>query len=176
MSYTEEELITQLKHRDAKAFSYLYDNYSAALYGVIKRVLNADDESNDILQEVFVKIWNNMALYDSSRGKLFTWMLNVARNAAIDKLRSRDFQKERMTVALEAQSVRANQPTDYTPVDHLGMNNVLNSLQEDQQKIIDLAYFKGYTQEEIADTLGMPLGSVKTKIRTTLIQLRQRLQ
>lgn len=175
MSYTEEELITQLKHRDAKAFSYLYDNYSAALYGVIKRVLNAEDESNDTLQEVFVKIWNNMGLYDSSRGKLFTWMLNIARNAAIDKTRSADFRKEKMTVAMENQSARAWQPTDYTPVDHLGMNHVLDALNPDQKRIIDLAYFKGYTQEEIADTLGMPLGSVKTKIRNTLILLRQKL-
>jgi len=175
MSYTEEELITQLKHRDAKAFSYLYDNYSAALYGVIKRVLNTEDESNDTLQEVFVKIWNNMGLYDSSRGKLFTWMLNIARNAAIDKTRSADFRKEKMTVAIENQSVRTSQPTDYTPVDHLGMNHVLDALNPDQKRIIDLAYFKGYTQEEIADTLGMPLGSVKTKIRNTLILLRQKL-
>src|SRR5690606_15875723 len=111
--------------------------------------------------------------YDSSKGKLFTWMLNVARNTAIDKLRSKEFKKERMTVTLDNNASKSTYETDYTRVDHLGLNNVLNKLKEDQQQLLDLAYFKGYTQEEIAQTMGMPIGSVKTKIRNTLIYLRE---
>ena len=89
LKYTEEELLNLLKNKDGNAFSYLYDNYSAALYGVILRILKQDEgAAEDILQDAFMKIWSKMAMYDASKGTLFTWMLNIARNSAIDALRT----------------------------------------------------------------------------------------
>ena len=91
--YTEIELTTLLKQRDQSAFSYLYDHYSAALLSVIGGIIVETEQSNDVLQEVFVKIWKQIESYDSSKGRLFTWMLNVARNASIDFIRSKGDRK-----------------------------------------------------------------------------------
>ncbi|MHB1921376.1 MAG: RNA polymerase sigma factor [Chitinophagaceae bacterium] len=171
--YPESDLIVQLKSKDEQAFSYLYDHYSAALYGVIMKIVNLEETSQDILQEVFVKIWRNMESYDPAKGKLFTWMLNVARNTAIDTLRSKSFKNDKKIQELGDNVHSHNLSQSVTlKVDHLGLKKVLESLKEEQRIIIDLAYFKGYTQEEIAKELDMPLGTVKTRIRKALMQLR----
>jgi len=90
-SYTETELVGLLQQRSEKAFSYLHDNYSSALYGIVHSIITDQETANDVLQEVFVTIWRKIELYDASKGRLFTWMLNIARNASIDKLRSKGF-------------------------------------------------------------------------------------
>ena len=92
--YTEEELVFLLKKQDQQAFSYLYDNYAAALNGVIFRMVEDKNLAEDILQEAFVKIWNNFASYDTSKGRLFTWMLNLTKNLTIDTLRSKGYKKQ----------------------------------------------------------------------------------
>lgn len=92
--YSELELINLLKLKDSQAFSYLYDNYSSAIWGVIYRMTENSESSEDILQEAFIKIWNNLDNYDSSKGKLFTWMLNITRNLTIDNLRSKNYKKQ----------------------------------------------------------------------------------
>ncbi|HNP49634.1 MAG TPA: sigma-70 family RNA polymerase sigma factor, partial [Bacteroidia bacterium] len=88
---TEEELIRLLSNREEKGIEILYDNYSAALYGVIHRIVQQDEIAEDVLQETFLKIWNNFGQYDSAKGRLFSWMINIARNASIDKVRSKEF-------------------------------------------------------------------------------------
>ena len=172
-TYPEGDLVIQLKSKDEQAFSYLYDHYSAALYGVIMKIVNLEETSQDILQEVFIKIWRNIESYDSSKGKLFTWMLNVARNTAIDTLRSKSFKNDKKIQELGDNVHSHNLNQSFTlKVDHLGLKKVLESLKEEQRIIIDLAYFKGFTQEEIAKELDMPLGTVKTRIRKALLQLK----
>lgn len=89
IKYTEEELISLLKERDQNAFSYLYDNYSKALFGIIYNIVGNTEEAEDILQIVFLKIWNSFSTYDKSKGRLYTWMLNITRNSAIDYVRSK---------------------------------------------------------------------------------------
>ena len=91
--YSEEELIYLLKNRDQPAFSYLYDNYSGALFGIIYKMLEDRELAEDVLQEAFVKIWNNFSNYDSLKGRLFTWMLNITRNLTIDTVRSKGIQE-----------------------------------------------------------------------------------
>ena len=88
-SYTEQELISLLKSRDNRAFGYLYDNYSAALFGIITQIVGDMELANDVLQEVFINVWRKIETYDPTKGRLFTWMLNIARNASIDILRSK---------------------------------------------------------------------------------------
>src|SRR6478672_10809569 len=99
-TYEERELITLLRQKDNGAFSYLYEHYSGALYGIIKQIVADVDLANDVLQEVFVSIWKKIDSYDESKGRLFTWMLNIARNASIDKTRSRSFQQSRQQQTL----------------------------------------------------------------------------
>ncbi len=172
-TYTETDLISLLKNKDEKAFNYLYDSYSAALYGVIIKVLDKEDWANDVLQEVFVKIWRNMAQYDTTKGRLYTWMLNIARNAAIDTLRSKSFQQEQKTFDIDnTVHIHDQKLSSNTNIDHVGVKKILTTLKEDFRVVIDLAYFQGYTQDEIAKALNIPLGTVKTRIRNALIELK----
>jgi RNA polymerase sigma-70 factor (ECF subfamily) len=172
LKYTESELVALLKQKDKAAFSNLYDNYSGALYGVILRVLNSDTETaQDVLQDSFVKIWKSFESYDSSKGTLFTWMLKIARNTAIDKVRSL---KLRSIQSLD-QNVHLvdSQYNQSSNVDVIGLKEIINKLKPEHKTIIDLAYFGGFTQEEISVRLQMPLGTVKTRARAALIELRK---
>lgn len=173
ITYDEQQLVTLLKNRDNKAFDYLYSNYSGALYSIILQILKDAELANDVLQEVFVNIWRKIEIYDSSRGRLFTWMLNIARNASIDTLRSKSYQNSQKNQSL-SENIDAGGPVQLTQtgIDYIGLRKVLEKLREEYRVLIDLAYFKGYTHEEIAEMENIPLGTVKTRIRNALIQLR----
>lgn len=173
-TYDERELVTALRRKDDQAFGYLYDHYAGALYSVIKQVVGNLEVSNDVLQETFVNIWRKIDLYDESKGRLFTWMLNIARNAAIDKTRSKGFQQSsKLQPIMENDGV---QPSVKPGVDDYGLKRVLLKLKEEQRLLIDLSYYQGYTHEQIAKALDIPLGTVKTRIRSALTQLRSYLQ
>lgn len=175
-AYSELELINLLQQRSEKAFSYLYDNYSAALYGIINSIVSDSATANDVLQDVFVNIWKKIGSYDSSKGRLFTWMLNVARNAAIDKLRSRGFRDNLKNQPL-SDNVDINMGSAVNPaVNDVGLKKVVARLKEEQRVLIDLSYFQGFTHEEIAKVMDIPLGTVKTRIRSALIELRTLIQ
>jgi RNA polymerase sigma factor (sigma-70 family) len=173
VKYTEEDLITLVKSGDQDAFSYLYDNYSKALYGVIYNIVAIEEEAEDILQNVFLKVWNNFSSYSKDKGRLYTWMLNIARNTAIDYTRSKqgkmDFKNQQSNNIVHEINKQHSTNVSY---DHIGLKSVLGKLKDDQQTIIDLAYYEGYTQEEIAKKLNMPVGTVKTKVRQAIITLR----
>jgi RNA polymerase sigma factor (sigma-70 family) len=175
ITYTEQELVELLKQRDNKAFSYLYEHYSGALYGVIMPIVNEAEVASDVLQEVFLNIWRKIESYDSAKGRLFTWMLNIARNAAIDMLRSKNFQNTRKNQPL-TDTVNWSTNTQVQNVDNIGLRKMLEKLKDEQRTLVELAYFRGYTHEEIATMEGIPLGTVKTRIRAALIQLRNYLQ
>lgn len=161
-----------LQQRDEKGFSYLYDNYAGALYGIINSIVPDRETSHDLLQDVFVNIWKKIESYDPAKGRLFTWMLKVARNAAIDKLRSKSHQAflknqpltERVDIAVGPRT------------DDVGLKKVLTRLKNEQRILIDLSYFQGFTHDEIARMLGIPLGTVKTRIRSALTLLKTMLQ
>lgn len=132
------------------------------------------EEAEDILQEVFIKIYHHIGNYDVFKGRLYTWMLQIARNTAIDTLRSKEFQKTTKIHSLdESVNNGIKDLSSVSNVDNLGLDKVISSLNEDQQKVINMAYFQGYTQEEISKELGIPLGTVKTRVRNGLIQLRK---
>lgn len=174
-NYTDEELVLLLKSKDQRAYIYLYDNYAGALFGIIKRILGDGEEANDLLQESFVKIWRNILQYDTTKGRLFTWMINIARNTAIDYKRSGQSKKDEVTNSLEEQvgnTVDENFVT-YIKTDHLGLQKIIERLANDHRIIIELSYFQGYTQDEISKKLNIPLGTVKTRARAALMQLKQ---
>ena len=172
--YEERELVSALRSKDDQAFGYLYDHYAGALYSVIKQIVSDAEVGNDVLQETFVNIWRKIDLYDESKGRLFTWMLNIARNAAIDKTRSKSFQQSsKLQPIMEADGSYA---TVKPGVDDFGLKKVLQKLKDEQRLLIDLSYFQGYTHEQISKALDIPLGTVKTRIRSALTQLRTLLQ
>lgn len=177
LKYSEEELVSRLQDRDQQAFSYLYDNYSAALNGIIYRMVEDRELAEDILQEAFVKIWNNFAQYDTGKGRLFTWMLNLTRNLTIDTLRSKGYKKQ-AKISTDENSV-SNLAEDNRAAerfDAIGLRKKLADLKPEQRSIIDLAYFNGYTQDEISKELGVPLGTVKTRMRSAILELRKMLE
>jgi RNA polymerase sigma factor (sigma-70 family) len=172
LNYTEAELLAGLQSHDEQAFGYLYDRYSKALFSIILQIIPQQEIAEDVLQEVFLKIWQNIKLYDASKGRLYTWMLNIARNQSIDRTRSKDFNNRSKTTELE-ENVYDNRQTVEAGIDDVGLKKTLNNLPEESRKLLELAYFQGYTQEEISKILNIPLGTVKTRIRTTIIQLRK---
>jgi RNA polymerase sigma-70 factor (ECF subfamily) len=177
IKYSEEELIQLLKTGDESAFSYLYDHYSGALFGVIFKITGDQPLAEDILQEAFVKIWNNFSSYDSSKGRLFTWMLNITRNLTIDTLRSKSYKKQSKIQGSEnAVNYAGSNVNENERFDAMGIRKQTSLLKEDQKQIIDMAYFDGFTQEEISKKLGIPLGTVKTRMRAAISVLKKLLQ
>ncbi|MBI3519837.1 MAG: sigma-70 family RNA polymerase sigma factor [Bacteroidetes bacterium] len=162
-----------MRERDQKAFAYLYDNYSQALFGIIDSIVNNQEESEDVLQNTFLKIWNNFDSYDTDKGRLYTWMLNIARNMAIDSTRSKH---EKIKNKIQEPSDSVYHKNNLFVEDHthetIGIKTMVDNLKDDQREIIDLAYYQGYTQDEISKKLNLPLGTVKTKVRQALLTLR----
>jgi RNA polymerase sigma factor (sigma-70 family) len=177
LKYSEEDLVAMLQVKDQNAFSYLYDNYSPALNAVIVRMVDDNQLAEDILQETFVKIWNNFGQYDASKGRLFTWMINITRNLTIDTLRSKGYKKQQK-ISQDENFVSSNQDKNFSAAkyDTIGIRKQVQNLKPDQKIIIDLAYFNGYTQEEISKEMSIPLGTVKTRMRSAIIELRKLLQ
>jgi RNA polymerase sigma factor (sigma-70 family) len=176
--YTETELVALLKNKDQQAYNYLYGNYAAALYGVIMKVLNNNEEAaKDLLQEVFIKIWKNIESYDPAKGRLYTWMLNIARNGAIDVLRSAKYNNDKKISGIDNNvHMDSNALSTSIKTEHLGLKKIVDGLKEEYRQIINLAYFKGYTQEEVAEELNIPIGTVKTRSRNALLQLKSLMQ
>ncbi len=172
----EEELISLLRNKDRNAFEYLYDNYNKALFGIVLKVVNDTPIAEDILQEVFIKIWKNIDQYEMAKGRLFTWMINIARNTAIDKYRSQEFKQQMQNQNLEDSVSDVNSSTSSaTKVDHIGLKETISELKPEFVEIIDLLYFKGYTHEELSKEFNIPLGTVKTRIRSAMIELRKKI-
>lgn len=170
-TYSEEELVDLLQQRNEKAFSYLYDNYSGALYGIVNAIVPDTETASDVLQNVFVNIWKKIETYDPSKGRLFTWMLNIARNASIDELRSKGHKDSQKNQPL-GENVDVAGPVTGPLTDDVGLRKVLSRLKEEWRVLVELSYFQGFTHEEISKILGIPLGTVKTRIRSALIHLR----
>ena len=169
----ENLLIIQLQSGDEKAFEKIYRMYSKSLYGIIYNIIRDETASEEILQDVFLKIWKNSSTYDQSKGRFFTWILNIARNASIDCLRSADFKNrqsniksENFTDILEARSNTAGK------LDAIGLQKYINILEPVCKKLIDLLFFKGFTQKESAEELQIPLGTVKSRNRMCIDKLR----
>lgn len=174
-TYSEQELVDSLRQRDEKAFAYLYDHYAAALYNVVNTVVADKETANDVLQNVFVNIWRRFDSYNPDKGRLFTWMMNIARNAAIDEIRSKAHSNTRKNQPLPESNEIAGAVTG-PGIEDSGLKKVLGKLKEEWRVLVDLSYYQGFTHEEIARALDLPLGTVKTRIRAALIHLRTLLQ
>ncbi len=171
---SEEELVSALKSGDQKSLGILYDNYSAALFGVIMRIVESQENAEDVLQEVFVKIWRNISSYERSKGKLYTWLINIARNSAIDSLRVKDYKIKSQIRNIDDSVNRINKQQSLSiHPDHIGLKALVDKMKPEYKLLIDKLFFEGYTQEEASEELNIPLGTVKTRARTAIGQLRE---
>ncbi len=168
----EEQIIICLNNQDRHALTLIYKSYSAAMFNIIKRIVKHDEIAQDVLQDALVKIWKNGRSFNRSKGSLYTWLAQICRNAAIDKTRSKDFQlTEKSKDSVDLVSIN-NQPDLDQRVDELYLRQMIDRLPENQRTLIDLSFFQGYTHKEIAQNLELPLGTVKTRIRLAIKQLR----
>ena len=172
ITVNEAELIELLKAKDKSGFSMLYDNYAPALYGIVLKIVRIEETAQDVLQDCFVKIWKNIESYNSDKGTLFTWILNIARNTAIDKTRSKEYKNTRKSSSIENRVLEKNNNVK-TEIDHIGLNSIVEKLKMEYREIIEVIYFKGYTHSEAAEELQLPLGTVKTRVKIALRELRK---
>lgn len=167
----EDELVLRLLARDEQALRILHDRYAKSLQAVIMRLVRDETLAQDMLQEGLLKVWFSIASYDGSRGRLFTWMVRVCCNHAIDAMRSPRHRFHAGNKSLEADSAqRAAAPTSFNP-EHIGLRELTLRLKPRQREVIDLLYFGGCTQAETAEQLGIPLPTVKTRVRAALLAL-----
>ena len=173
----EQELILKLKNQDKDALSYLYDKYGAALYGAVQRIVQDDDVTAEVVQDIFLKIWNKIEMYDPQKGRLFTWMLNLSRNAAIDKIRSKEIKRSAKTDSIDEYVYTIDrQSSTETSVDGIGVRALMDDLVEEQRFVLLKVYFEGFSHSEIADEYDIPLGTVKSRLRSALKHLRNKVQ
>lgn len=169
MPTSDEMIVRLLQDSKKEGLSLLYDKYASALYGVIYRVLQNTEAAEEVLQDTVLKIWNNALKYDAAKGNLLTWIVNIARNAAIDRVRLKSFnvKNEKIEdISFVLSEAGLNPET-------IGLKDLTKKLNPEQRAIVDLIYFKGYTQSEAAEALEIPLGTVKSRLYAAINRLRE---
>lgn len=167
----EQEITALLQKGDKKAITLLYENYADSIYGVILKVIPDEFIAQDVLQESFVKVWKKAKTYDANKAKLFTWLYRIAYNTAIDKIRSRS-NKTSKEVQIETSNVYKITSKGLNQ-DVLDIKKHLNTLDVKYQVVINALYFKGMTQQEASDELEIPLGTIKSRLKIGLRELRK---
>ncbi len=167
----EKDIVKLLKVRDKKALNLLYDNYSNSLFGVAYKITNDEALAQDALQESFIKIWKNSDKYDSSKAKLFTWLYRITRNTAIDKLRSIN-NRNNKEVQIDNSNVY-NLPTSSFNQDVIDLKEHVAKLDQKYKIVLDALFFEGMTQQEASDELDIPLGTIKSRLKIALRELKK---
>ena len=165
------DLVQKVKAGNQTAFGEVHDRYCGAINGVINRFITDEAIAQDVLQDTFIKVWKNIQMYDDTKGSFFTWMLNIARNTSIDALRK--LKKEAKSEIQTLETVVSSSTTVQQNVSAIGLRQLVDRLPAEQQTMIEYLYFKGYTQQEVADELELPLGTVKTRSRAAMAELRK---
>jgi len=166
-------LIQQVARQDREAFSQLYDRCSSLVFSLAMRMLKGRSDAEDLLQEVFVQVWRQASNYSQERGSPEAWIINIARSRAIDKLRAR--RRMEKSFVLTDDPARAESSAAESEA-KLTMNSALANLPAAQRRVLELAYFDGLTQTEIAARLAEPLGTVKTRMRAGIQRLKDMLR
>lgn len=169
--FTEQELIVLLKAKDQKGFDLLYTRYSGSLYMIALKIVHQEAIAQDVLQDSFVKIWKHIASYNASKGSLFTFILNITRNTAIDKTRSLAYQHELKGFTLKDDIMDSRDAT-YQQVEHIGVGKFVEALSPPYKQLINYVYLQGYTHKQAATALHIPLGTAKTRLKKAITQLQ----
>jgi RNA polymerase sigma-70 factor (ECF subfamily) len=171
---TDAELIAKVMRRDRRAFDLFYDRYAQIIFNLCTRILKDENEAEDVMQEIFVQIWKDADRFDASRASVKTWLFTIARSRALDRYRSRKVSHQRVSDQSEEElpQLSSGQDLQQTNVMQQYVITVLRQLSREQRLVLELSYYEGLTQEEIAERLGEPLGTVKSRIRSALQKLR----
>ncbi|WP_339715611.1 RNA polymerase sigma factor [uncultured Kriegella sp.] len=167
----EKHIVELLKERNEKAISLLYENYSDTLYGVAYKVVRDEELAQDVLQESFIKIWKKSDSYDASKAKLFTWLFRITRNTAIDKLRSVNTKSDK-EIQMDVSDVY-NLGVEGIRPEFMDMQENLEKIESKYQIVLEALFFQGMTQQEASDELDIPLGTIKSRLKIGLRELRK---
>jgi RNA polymerase sigma factor (sigma-70 family) len=160
----------------SNAFEYLYDKYKGAIFNTIVLIVKDETIAEDLMQQVFVQYWQKINQYDTSKGRLFTWMVNIARNASIDYLRSKAYKNQSQNLSFENNVYTTNEVVINTVnIETIGLSKFITNLKQEWRVVVQQSYIQGYTHQEIAKNLQIPEGTVKTRLRNALIELRKKM-
>jgi RNA polymerase sigma-70 factor, ECF subfamily len=176
----DASLVQQLLQRDMRAFEQIYDRHSRLVYGLVYRIVQQAGTAEEVVQDVFLQLWRNAARYDASRGPFLPWLLTMARHRALDTLRLKSERQRRREDQTDELPGVCAAPQFEKQLDEkrraVQVRELMTSLQPQQKRAIELAYFEGLSHTEIAATLKEPLGTVKSWIRNGLLRLREGLR
>lgn len=167
----QEKMAQLLKISDSNTIAELYNTYGPALYGIVLRIVYSKEVAQQVIQDTFVKAWRSAANYDESKGRVFTWLLNIARNTAIDATRTPHFRNSAKTESIDV-LMHAQGDCTFNP-NTLGLREAVQKMDEKYKKLIDLIYFKGHTHESASEETGLPIGTIKTRVRYAILELRK---
>lgn len=167
-------IINRLQNADPKVIGELYEAYGSALFSIALRIVGSRQLAEQVLQDTFVKVWRSSGNYDALKGRLFTWLLNITRNTAIDATRTAHYRQ--YTNMEDISAITYNLHTEPLPIDTLDLHQVAAGLDDKYHRLIDLVYFQGYGQREAAELLDIPLGTLKTRLRHAISLLRHTYQ
>ena len=167
----EKHIVELLQERNDKAISLLYEHYGDTLYGVAKKVVRDEELAQDVLQESFVKIWKKSDSYDASKAKLFTWLFRITRNTAIDKLRSVNTKTDK-EIQIDVSDVY-NLGVDSIRPEFMDVRENLDKIEDKYQIVLEALFFHGMTQQEASDELDIPLGTIKSRLKIGLRELKK---
>ena len=165
-------IVDLIKHREREAFNLLYKQYAPVILGMSLRLVKNASAAEDLVQETFVKVWKNIGQYDQQKASFSTWLLNIARYTTIDYLRSKQNKQLQKNQQVENSEYLIKDHSVSVNEDIIGIKGLVSKLERKYQDVIDLIYFGGYTQEEAAEILDIPLGTVKTRTRFAIQTLR----
>lgn len=165
-------LCQQVRNRDTSCIEELYDIYGNALYGVIIRIVKSEQIASEILQDTFMKVWQRGQSYDPKLGRLYTWMMRIARNGAINYLQSKASKKAKNIQSDNNLVYLSDENRSAKMIEIFDMRGAVQKLDPKYQSVIDLIYFQGYTQKEASDELAIPLGTVKSRVKISLRELK----
>lgn len=172
----QDIVLNLIRERKEEGMRQLFKHYGGALMTIVQPILPQKEVAEEVLHDVLLKVWNNIDSYDDSKSRFFTWMARIARNAAIDKTRSKNYRKERKTDEIDDSVSRRRELSQTPSVDHIGITAILSKLDANHRAIIELLYLQDYTQSEAAEALDLPLGTIKTRSRRAIMQLRELLK
>ncbi|GAA3932760.1 sigma-70 family RNA polymerase sigma factor [Hymenobacter algoricola] len=169
-------LVQQLRARNPAAMTHFYTAYRRALYSLILRIVPQPEVAEDVLQDSMLKIWDAFLSYDATKGRLFTWALNVCRNTALDRICTLHYRSCSRTLPLEESPAWRQPATPGFRPEHIGLWELTRRLRPEYRAVIDLLYYGGYTQQETSDELAIPLGTVKTRAQAALRELGRQMR
>ena len=165
-------LIKNLQNGDQQALGEIYDNYGDALYGQILRIVGSEEVASEILQDTFTKVWTHRLSYDRRQGRLYTWMMRIARNASLNYLESKHGRR-RYDIQSDNDLVYIGDDMLVKRMESLDLRGAVNDLNPKYREVIDLIYYQGYTHVEVSEELGLPLGTVKSRIKIGVRELKK---